>query len=76
MEKFAEAMQIPAFDENILRQSVKEILVPERNRLIFCLFDGQQRELEWHTSRRDSWTPEMKEAARKRWLERSGVNDH
>lgn len=73
MEKTAEALKMQAFDESALYQSIKEILVLERNKLIFCLIDGQRRELEWHTSRRDSWSPEMKEIARQRQLEGSSV---
>lgn len=40
------------------------------NRLVFHLANGQVFERTWKDiTRRDSWTPEMKEAARKRSLE-------
>ena len=46
---------------------LKEIQVPGPNTLIFCYEDGRQVELAWaHPSRRDSWTPEMREAARQK----------
>ena len=46
---------------------LREILVPAPNALIFCYEDGRRVELAWaHTSRRESWTPEMREAARKK----------
>jgi len=48
-------------------EGLREILVPGPNTLIFCYGDGRQAELEWaHTSRRESWTPEMREAAREK----------
>ena len=46
---------------------LKEIQVPGPNLLLFLYEDGRQVELEWaHPSRRDSWTPEMREAARQK----------
>ncbi len=46
--------------------NIAEILVPAPNRLIFKLASGTEIEKEWHISRRDSWTDEMKEAARQK----------
>jgi len=41
--------------------------VPGPNALIFIYEDGRRVELAWaHTSRRESWTPEMKQAAREK----------
>ena len=46
---------------------VTEILVPDKNWLTFILTDGSRREIPWQNpSRRESWTPEMKQAARNR----------
>jgi DNA invertase Pin-like site-specific DNA recombinase len=40
------------------------------NRLVFHLTDGTEKEIHWKDkSRRESWTPEMKELARKKALE-------
>lgn len=47
-------------------ETISEIHVPEKNKLLFILYSGQRLEREWHISRRDSWTDEMKEAARQR----------
>jgi DNA invertase Pin-like site-specific DNA recombinase len=51
-------------------ENVAQIRVPAANALVFVLRDGAEFEREWHTSRRDSWTHEMREAARQRTLQR------
>ena len=54
-----------------LHNYLTEILVPEKNILVFCFKDGSEKQIEWdYPSRRNSWTPEMKEKARKTELER------
>jgi DNA invertase Pin-like site-specific DNA recombinase len=54
---------------------IAEIRAPGQNRLNFILKDGTTQELAWaHPSRRQSWTPEMREAARQKSLERSAKN--
>ena len=54
---------------------IAEIRVPGKNRLAFLLKDGTAQELAWaHPSRRQSWTAEMREAARQKSLERSAKN--
>jgi DNA invertase Pin-like site-specific DNA recombinase len=46
---------------------LKEIQVPGPNLLLFIYADGRRVELAWaHTPRSESWTPEMREAARKK----------
>ncbi len=51
---------------------ILEIVIPGRNRLIFTMKDGSVHESEWENhSRKNSWTPEMREAARQKALERS-----
>jgi len=65
------AQQIP---DNVLQTKLaeaggmaglKEILVPDHNQLSFIYADGRRVDLAWqHPSRRESWTLEMKEAAR------------
>lgn len=67
IEKTCEMLNIPKLDETVLRERVKEIIVPEKNVLVFVFKDGTEKRAEWqHHSRRESWTPEMKEAARQR----------
>jgi DNA invertase Pin-like site-specific DNA recombinase len=52
--------------------AISEIVIPGRNRLIFTMKDGSVHESEWgNPSRKNSWTPEMREAARQKALERS-----
>lgn len=52
--------------------NITEIIVPAPNRLIFRLASGSEVQREWHISRRDSWTDEMKEAARQKAREQYG----
>jgi hypothetical protein len=51
--------------------TIAEIIVPEANRLLFCFKDGREESAAWQTSRRDSWTPEMKEKARQATIMRN-----
>ena len=63
----ADALGLPMFDAAIFEERVDHILVPEANRLVFALKSGEQFEKMWRQpSRRDSWTPEMRQAARAR----------
>jgi len=52
-------------------EGLAEIRVPGHNSLSFLYKDGTQVDLTWQTpSRRESWTPEMKQAAREKSLQR------
>lgn len=73
--KTCEVLGLQNLDEAILRDRIKEIVVPEKNVLLYRLNDSSERRVEWqHQSRSKSWTPEMKERARqqtkKRWEEK------
>lgn len=69
MEKSCEVLGIEHFDEALLRESVQTIIVKDKNILLFYLKDGTEKSVEWHhRSRRESWTPEMKELARQKTL--------
>lgn len=73
--KTCEVLGLSGLDENIMRSRIVEIVVPEKNILIYRLKDGSEQRVEWqHRSRSRSWTPEMKERARqqtkKRWEEK------
>jgi len=62
-----EVLGVDEFDTETFKRNVVEILVPEPRKVRFLLNNGQEIEKEWqHTSRRESWTEEMREAARKR----------
>lgn len=53
------------FNEEVIATEVKKIIVPEPNHLYFYLSNGSEVEKIWKDrSRRESWTPEMKEKAR------------
>ena len=67
--KIAETLGLSAFDESVFAAQISEIRVPEHNKLVFVFRDGRRVEADWHNpSRRESWTQEMKQAARERQL--------
>jgi hypothetical protein len=67
----ARAMGLPSFDEAIFSKTVESIRTPENDVLVFSMQDGREVRVEWQNkSRRESWTPEMREAARERLLMR------
>ena len=60
----ADALGLPAFYAAVFEERLDHILVPEANRLVFVLKNGKQIDKVWqHPSRRDSWTPGMRQAA-------------
>jgi DNA invertase Pin-like site-specific DNA recombinase len=55
------------FDETEFDRRIERIEVPEPHRLNFIFFNGDSIEYDWaHRSRSESWTDEMKQAARER----------
>ncbi len=70
-QKTCEILGIDAFDESIMHNQLKEIIIPERNELVYRFKNGTEKTISWHhRSRKESWTPEMKEKARERELNR------
>ena len=60
-----EVLGLAEFDTDNFKNEIAEILVPEPSKLIFVFRDGHSVEKSWqHKSRRESWTDEMREAAR------------
>lgn len=58
-------------NREIITERIAEIIVPAPYQLIYRLKDGTEAEVEWqYKSRRESWTPEMREAARQKALKR------
>lgn len=54
-----------------LDSKITTVRVENCNTLVFCLADGTETVKQWQDrSRRESWTPEMKEKARQKDLER------
>ena len=55
---------------------LERILVPAPGKLVFVYQDGRQVDLSWQNpSRRESWTPEMKQAAREKTLQQRGHHE-
>ena len=67
IQKTAEVFGLKELDEQVLKDHIIKIQVPEHNRLIYIFKDGHTEEVVWQNpSRRESWTDEMKQAARER----------
>lgn len=67
--KAKKILSIDAIDRKILSCRLWEIVVPAHNQLRYILKDSSTVNVEWqHHSRKESWTPEMKQAARERAL--------
>ncbi|HCC34151.1 MAG TPA: recombinase family protein, partial [Ruminococcaceae bacterium] len=67
--KTAEVLGLSAFDESVFAAQISDIRVPAHNTLVFVFRDGRRVEADWQNpSRRESWTKEMKQAARERQL--------
>lgn len=71
----AEVLEQEDFSEDLLRSQIKSILVCNGNVLIFRFFDGSEITKVWKDrSRSQSWTDDMKAAARQKALERRRHN--
>ena len=65
----AAVLGLADFDEAVFSREIERIDVPAHNQLVFVFRDGHTDERVWKDrSRSQSWTPEMKEAARQRTL--------
>lgn len=61
----ADAINLLEFDEAVFSREVQSIRVPKNGTLIFSLCDGSEVLKTWENpSRRDSWSPAMKQQAR------------
>ena len=69
IDKTNEVLGISELTHEAISKCVSRIEVPEPYRLVYILKDGTKTEVAWqHKSRRESWTPEMRLAARERAL--------
>ena len=67
----AEVLGIPTFEEKIFHQRISGLRIPGANRVIYLLRDGSEVEAIWQDrSRRESWTPEMRQRAREQAMQR------
>lgn len=65
IEKTKEVLGADTLTHDLLLTEFKEITVPGRGRLVYHFKSGETKEIEWHHhSRRESWTPAMRQAAR------------
>jgi len=63
--KCAKVMGLPVYNPDRFRETVSSIMVPDDGILVFTFHDGSERTITWENrSRRESWTPAMREAAR------------
>ena len=63
----AAVLGLPEFNEEVFSREIVRIDIPAHNHLVFVFNDGNTVERVWKDrSRSQSWTPEMKEAARQR----------
>lgn len=77
IDKTCEVLGIAEFDETLLHERITCIEVPEKNVLLYHFRDGTIKQVEWqHHSRRESWTPEMKEKARQLAIAQHKARDH
>ena len=71
MEVTASVLEIPHFDETVFNERIDRIIATAHNVLTFVFIDGKTVERTWQDrSRRESWTDEMREAARQKMKER------
>lgn len=68
-KKTLELLGLTTLERETLLQHISEIQVPGHNHLVYVFRDGHTVDVYWQNpSRRESWTPEMKERARQRQL--------
>jgi len=64
-EMSAEVLNQADFDEDLFKEKITKILIQEDHTLVFIFRDGHKVEKIWHKkSRSESWTSQMREAAR------------
>ncbi|MFX4263137.1 recombinase family protein [Pelotomaculum propionicicum] len=71
----AEVLGLDDFDENVFREKIKEMIVPEPGQVLYIFHGGHKKKASWQNrSRKFSWTDEAKLNARNRALAyREGV---
>ena len=69
-EKTKEVLEAEELNRELIYNKIQEIAISTDHLLIYHFRDGQTVTVEWqYHSRKDSWTAEMKETARKRAIE-------
>lgn len=68
-----EILKVEELTNEIINERIEKVVVSNGRLLTFYLSDGRIIDATWtERSRRESWTPEMRENARRRELERNG----
>jgi DNA invertase Pin-like site-specific DNA recombinase len=66
-----EVLGLSQFDDAVFKKRIKQIIVPESNKLIYILTDGRQVTRIWqYPSPSERWTENLRQRARERELER------
>lgn len=74
IEKTEEVLGVSSLDDINLQDYISEIICHKNRELTFILTNGDKIVVTWsNSSRRNSWTEEMKQAARQKSLERSSL---
>lgn len=67
--KCAEALGLAEYGPAVIKANVASITIPDDGVLVFTFKDGTERTLTWENpSRRESWTAEMRSAAREKFM--------
>jgi DNA invertase Pin-like site-specific DNA recombinase len=65
----AKALGLVDFDENVFREKIKEMIVPEPGLMLYIYHDGHKQEALWQNkSRKFSWDEQAKQTAREKTL--------
>lgn len=65
----AEVLGLPEFDEGVFLSKIKQMQVPQANKVIYIFQDGHEVETTWQDrSRKSSWDDKKKQRARERAL--------
>lgn len=76
IEKVCEVLGVDSLEDVILSNYISSITAVYPDKIIFDFIDGSHKTILWSISRKDSWTPEMKEMVRQRelrkWEEKHG----
>ena len=75
METTASALEVDKFNEAFFHERVSKMVISAGNCITYYFKDGTEIQRVWKDrSRRESWTPEMKEKARQATAERWKAN--
>ena len=73
MSVTTDVLDLSSFDEAAFKEKVAEIYAGSNNTLRYIFLDGSEETALWKDrSRAESWTPEMRAAARQRILKQRG----